>query len=71
MSIMNNKVNVFRSKSIQDNNLKHNYKYIHNEDLAAIMPALIKQTVEVDDSFVRIHRKKKDNNKLSTFLKNP
>lgn len=56
MSIMNNEVIVLRAKSLQNNYLKRNYKYTHNEDLAANVPALIKQTVGVEVRFLRIHR---------------
>lgn len=56
MSIMNNEVIVLRAKSMQNNYLKRNYKYTHNEDLAANVPALIKQTVGVEVRFLWIHR---------------
>lgn len=56
MSIMNNEVIVLRAKSMQNNYLKRNYKYTHNEDLAANVPALIKQTVGVEVRFLRINR---------------
>lgn len=53
---MNNEVIVLRAKSMQNNYLKRNYKYTHNEDLAANVPALIKQTVGVEVRFLRINR---------------
>lgn len=56
MSIMNNEVIVLRAKSLQNNYLKRNYKYTHNEDLAANVPSLIKQTVRVEVRFLRINR---------------
>lgn len=56
MSIMNNEVIVLRAKSMQNNYLKRNYKYTHNEDLAANVPVLIKQTVGVDVRYLRINR---------------
>lgn len=52
MSIMNNEVIVLQAKSLQNNYLKRNYKYTHNEDLAANVPALIKQTVGVEVRFL-------------------
>lgn len=56
MSIMNKEVIVLRAKSLQNNYLKRNYKYTHNEDLAANVPGLIKQTVGVEVRFLRINR---------------
>lgn len=56
ISIMDNEITDLRSRSMRDNILIHNFKYTPNEDLAASMPALIKQTLGVDVSFVRIHR---------------
>lgn len=56
MSIMDNEITDLRSRSMRDNILIHNFKYTPYEDLAATMPALIKQTLGVDVSFVRIQR---------------
>lgn len=53
---MNNEVIVLRAKSLQNNYLKRKYKYTHNEDLAANVPGLIKQTVGVEVRFLRINR---------------
>lgn len=53
---MDNEITYLRSRSMRDNILIHNFKYTPNEDLAATMPALIKQTLGVNVSFVRIHR---------------
>lgn len=48
MSIMDNEITDLRGRSMRDNILIHNLKYTPNEDLAATMPALIKQTLGVD-----------------------
>lgn len=56
MSIMYNEITDLRLRSMRGNILIHNFKYTPNEDLAAIMPALIKQTLGVDISFVSVHR---------------
>lgn len=56
MSIMDNEITDLRGRSMRDNILIHNLKYTPNEDLAATMPALIKQTLGVDVRVVWIHR---------------
>lgn len=56
MSVMDNEITDLRARSMRDNILIHNFQYTPNENLAATMPGIIKQTLGVDVEFVRIHR---------------
>ena len=56
MTDMDAEITDLRARSMRDNILIHNFQYTPNENLAATMPGIIKQTLGVDVDFIRIHR---------------
>ena len=56
MTRLTNEVTDLKSRSMRDNLLIHNFAYNANENLMTDVPAAVKQHLNVDVEFVRIHR---------------